>query len=101
MDSLILLVHSQVLRTWLDKSCEVTVADFIGLLGQWQKADFISLELSAEMKNYVDPQLLPGTLVSEVSSGGRYSSSRAGPSGVEGQNRKGTLISYMKICFFP
>ena len=72
----------------------MTVGYFIGMLGRWQKADFISLELSAEMKYYVDPQLLPGSLVTEASSGGGCSSSRAGPSSVEGQNRKGISISF-------
>ena len=50
------------------------------------------LHQRTEIKNYVDPGLLPSPMPATESPGGGFTSSRAGPLGVEGQNRKGSTI---------
>ena len=70
----------------------MTVGDLIEQLVKWQKKCYISVEMWTEIKNYVDPGLLPSPMPAPVSAGGGPHNLRAGPSGVEGQNRKGSTV---------
>ena len=70
----------------------MTVGEFIEQLVKWQKKCYISVELWTEIKNYVDPGLLPSPMPAPVSPGGGLRSFIAGPPGEDEQNRKGSTI---------